>query len=84
VKANKEMTRTHAQKSHNLLLLFSILWFQQLGETSYFFAMLFKFALKTKISNLFQIFWLSQCKNLPKKKKLIQTIQFILFSVFLM
>lgn len=38
VKANKEMTRTHAHKSHNLLLLlsvlFSILWFQKLGENS--------------------------------------------------
>ncbi len=44
VKANKEMTRTHAHKSHNLLLLLlliSILWFQKLGENSQIFCNVF-------------------------------------------
>jgi hypothetical protein len=48
VKANKEMTRTHARKSHNLLLLllllFSIFWFKKLGENSQI------------LCNVFQIF----------------------------
>jgi hypothetical protein len=72
VKANKEMTRTHAHKSHNLLLLlsvlFSILWFQKLGENSYFFCNFFQIFTQNENFQNFPDFLVVTMQKFAKEK----------------